>query len=137
MVVTKTIQVPTKGQTDVIDVTAEIEEQIRLSRLKTGLVCVSVRGSTGALTTCEFEPGLVQDLKDVFNRLIPPGDYHHDKTWHDGNGHSHVRASLVGPSVTLPFVDGHLVLGTWQQIVLIDFDTRGRQRDLLVQMIGE
>jgi len=97
-----------------------------------------VPGSTAALTTVEFEPGLVQDLPAFFERIIPRrAHYHHEDTWHDGNGHSHVRASLLGPSLTVPFKDGALLLGTWQQIVLIDFDNRRRRRKLVVQLSGE
>jgi len=136
-VVSGRLHYETKGNAQVIDVTADVAEEIASSGLADGIVTVSVVGSTGAMTTCEFEPGLVRDIPELMDRLIPPGSYHHDQTWHDGNGHSHLRASLVGPSVTIPFSSGKLVLGTWQQIVFIDFDHRGRQRELAVQMIGE
>ena len=136
-VVTGYIKLSTRGNADSIDITPRVAEELSASGLRAGIVNISVCGSTGALTTCEYEPGLVQDIKDVFNKLIPPGEYHHDQTWHDGNGHSHLRASLVGPSLALPFIDGALALGTWQQIIFIDFDSRGRSRKLIVQIVGE
>lgn len=127
----------TKGNAQVIDVTDDVAQKIVSSGLSSGIVTVSVIGSTGAMTTCEYEPGLIQDIPELMDKLIPQGRYHHDQTWHDGNGHSHLRASLMGPSVTIPFTAGKLVLGTWQQIVFIDFDHRARKRELAVQMIGE
>jgi secondary thiamine-phosphate synthase enzyme len=136
-VVTGYIKLATKGNADVIDITAQVAEELAASGLSAGIVNICVCGSTGALTTCEYEPGLVRDIKEIFNKLIPPGDYHHDQTWHDGNGHSHLRASLVGPSLALPFVGGQLALGTWQQIIFIDFDNRSRSRQLTVQIVGE
>lgn len=134
---TEYIQLSTRGNAEVVDITDRVEEKVRASGLKAGIATVSVCGSTGALTTCEFEPGLVADIKELFDKLIPPGTYHHDQTWHDGNGHSHLRASLVGPSLTLPFAKGQLILGTWQQIVFIDFDNKSRKRQLVVQVLGE
>ncbi|HSV43009.1 MAG TPA: secondary thiamine-phosphate synthase enzyme YjbQ [Candidatus Bathyarchaeia archaeon] len=131
------LHVSTQGNAQVINVTEEVAQQLSISGLKSGIVTVSVVGSTGAMTTCEFEPGLVQDIPELMDKLIPAGRYHHDETWNDGNGHSHLRASLVGPSVTIPFVDGALALGPWQQLVFIDFDHRSRQRELVVQMVGE
>ena len=137
VVATKYIQLSTRGNAEVVDVTSQVREFLAETGLKNGLVCVSVIGSTGALTTCEFEPGLVKDIKEIFDKLIPAGPHHHDETWHDGNGHSHLRASLVGPSLTIPLTDGELVLGNWQQIIFIDFDNRPRKRQIICQFIGE
>ncbi len=136
-VISERLHLSTCGNAQVINVTDDVARMIAASEMHSGIVTVSVIGSTGAMTTCEYEPGLIQDIPELMDRLIPPGCYHHDQTWHDGNGHSHLRASIVGPSVTIPFTDGMLALGTWQQIVFIDFDHRGRQRELAVQMIGE
>ncbi len=136
-VVTEYLTMETEGNAEVRDITAQVRESVKASGLQAGLVCVSCIGSTGAVTTCEFEPGLVRDIKDLLDRLIPAGDYHHDQAWSDGNGHSHLRASLIGPSVTVPFVNAEPILGTWQQIVFIDCDNRPRSRRLIVQMIGE
>ena len=111
---------------------------VKSSGVKKGIVNISVVGSTAALTTCEFEPGLVQDIKDTFDKLIPEGKkYHHDAAWGDGNGHAHLRSSLVGPSLTVSFKEAELVLGTWQQIIFIDFDNRPRQRKIILQFLGE
>jgi secondary thiamine-phosphate synthase enzyme len=134
---TKYIQLKTKGNADVIDLTAKVQKAVEESKVQSGIVTVSVIGSTGALTTCEFEPGLVADIKDIFNKLIPAGHYNHDAAWGDGNGHSHLRSSLVGPSITVPFTNGELILGTWQQIIFIDFDNRSRDRRIVVQILGE
>jgi secondary thiamine-phosphate synthase enzyme len=136
-VVTAYLKVSTRGNAHVVDVTEDVAARITGSGLRNGIVTVSVIGSTAAMTTCEYEPGLVRDIPELMDKLIPPGAYHHDQTWHDGNGHSHLRASLVGPSVTIPFTEGQMILGTWQQIVCIDFDHRGRAREIAVQMIGE
>ena len=136
-VITEKLHFSTKGNAQVIDVTGDVVEKLAGSGISDGIVTVSVIGSTGAMTTCEYEPGLVKDIPELMDKLIPQGPYHHDQTWHDGNGHSHLRASLMGPSVTIPFAKGRLLLGTWQQIVFIDFDARGRQRELVVQIIGE
>lgn len=136
-VITEYIRLKTKGDTDVQDITPQVSGILRSLKIKDGIVNINVCGSTGAVTTCEYEPGLVQDIKDIFDKLIPPGHYHHDRAWGDGNGHSHLRASLVGPSLTLPFKDKELILGTWQQIIFIDFDNRPRQRELVVQFLGE
>ncbi len=136
-VITEQIQCQTEGNAQVINITDEVQEKVAAAGLAAGLVTVSVIGSTGALTTCEYEPGLVQDIPELMDKLIPAGRYHHDDTWGDGNGHSHLRASLVGPSVTIPFTNGQMVLGTWQQIIFIDFDVRARQRELVVQIMGE
>jgi secondary thiamine-phosphate synthase enzyme len=115
-----------------------VQERISEAGLKRGTVTVFVQGSTAALTTVEYEPGLISDLRGLFERLAP-GDaqYQHDQRWHDGNGHSHLRASLLGPSLTIPFADGFMTLGTWQQIVVLDFDNRPRHREIVVQIMGE
>lgn len=136
-VVTEYIQLATAGNADVRDITPEVGKILKSLKIKDGIVNINVCGSTGALTTCEFEPGLVQDIKDIFDKLIPAGHYNHDRAWGDGNGHSHLRSSLVGSSLTLPFTDGELILGTWQQIIFIDFDNRPRRRKLVLQFIGE
>ena len=136
-VFTEYIHFSTKGGAQVIDITPDVAEKVEESKIKSGVVNVNVIGSTGAITTCEYEPGLVQDIKEIFDKLIPAGRYNHDQTWGDGNGHSHLRSSLIGPSITLPFVNTKLVLGTWQQIIFIDFDNRRRDRELIVQVVGE
>ena len=134
---TERIAVATKGETHILDVTEAVADLVARNRLAEGHVLLFVPGSTGGLTTVEYEPGLLRDLPDLFERLAPrDAVYQHDETWHDGNGHSHVRASLLGPSLTVPVVEGHLALGTWQQIVFIDFDTRPRHRELVCQLCG-
>lgn len=134
---TEHLHFPTQGNTDILDITPQVQEMLKKAKLKNGIVVISVVGSTAGLTTCEYEPGLVQDLKDLFKKIIPQGHYNHDQAWGDGNGHSHLRASLLGPSLSLAFSGGELTLGTWQQVILIDFDTRPRKRDVVVQIIGE
>ena len=129
----------TRGNNDIQDITADLQNLIAKSGVKTGQVAAMVIGSTASLSTLEFEPGLVKhDIAAAFEKIAPAeGDYEHEKTWHDDNGHSHVRACLTGSSVALPVVDGAIPLGTWQQVVLIDFDTRGRTREIVVTIIGE
>jgi secondary thiamine-phosphate synthase enzyme len=136
-VFTDYIKLSTQGNADVIDITPQVADTLKSLKIKNGIVNMNVCGSTGALTTCEFEPGLVQDIKDIFDKLIPVGHYNHDRAWGDGNGHSHLRSSLVGPSLTLPFNNKKLILGTWQQIIFIDFDNRARDRKLILQFLGE
>ena len=127
----------TKGNTDIIDITGKVQAQIKDCNLKEGQVTIFVSGSTAGLTTMEFEPNLSKDIKRLFEEIAPENaKYAHHMTWGDHNGHSHVRASLLGPSLTVPFKDKKLTLGTWQQIVLIDFDTSGRDRKLVLQLIG-
>jgi len=136
--VTDTVAVSTRGDSHMLDLTARVQDLVRRHRFREGQALVFVSGSTAGLTTVEFEPGLQKDLPAAFERLVPRGiRYEHEETWHDDNGHSHVRASLLGPSLTVPFRDGLLLLGTWQQLVLIDFDTRPRQREVVVQLSGE
>lgn len=132
------IEVEADGFADVIDITSDVQGAVSRSEVQTGLACVFVAGSTGAVTTIEHEPGLVRDLKEAFERVASEGaKYHHDLRWGDGNGFSHVRAALVGPSITVPVERGELQLGTWQQIVFIDFDNRPRSRRLSVTIVGE
>ncbi|MGC9367220.1 MAG: secondary thiamine-phosphate synthase enzyme YjbQ [bacterium] len=128
----------TQGNTDIIDITEKITEILNKSELQQGLLNVFINGSTGALTTIEFESGLLEDFKLLWKKLIPSQQYyhHHDK-WQDGNGHSHLRASLIGPSLTIPFNQGKLNLGTWQQVVFIDFDNVSRNRSVQVNLIGK
>jgi secondary thiamine-phosphate synthase enzyme len=135
--VTDSVSVSTRGDSHMIDLTARVQEVVHRHGFREGQALVFVPGSTAGLTTIEFEPGLQKDLPAAFERIAPRGiRYEHEEAWHDDNGHSHVRASLLGPSITLPFKDGRLLLGTWQQVVLIDFDTRPRRRTLVVQLSG-
>jgi secondary thiamine-phosphate synthase enzyme len=127
----------TQGFCDIIDITAKVTAQVRDAEIEDGLVALFVTGSTASLTTIEYEPGLVQDLKELVERLIPSDRrYHHDHRWGDDNGFSHLRASLFGPSLQIPIARGRLLLGTWQQIILLDFDNRPRTREIVVQLIG-
>jgi secondary thiamine-phosphate synthase enzyme len=138
MVVTQEIKLTTRGEYDVQDITPQVTRAVTTSKLKNGIVTIFCPGSTGALTTIEFEEGVVSDLRQVLDDITPPDrNYLHHLRWHDDNGHSHIRAALLGPSLTVPFVDGKLTLGTWQQIVFCDFDTTPRTRKLVVQIIGE
>lgn len=130
--------VTTRGQGDIQDITGVVVRAVSESELASGLVTVFVVGSTAALTTIEFEPGAVADFNRLFEELAPrDAEYDHHQRWGDDNGSSHVRAALLGPSLTIPFVDEALVIGTWQQIVLVEFDTRGRKREIVMQVIGE
>ena len=132
------LQIETKGYSDIIDITSEVEEALKESKLRAGIISIICSGSTGALTTCEYESGLIEDLKRFFEKVIPENEaYHHNERWGDGNGFSHVRASLIGPSLTVPFNKGRLILGTWQQIIFIDFDNRPRDRKIHLQIMGE
>jgi secondary thiamine-phosphate synthase enzyme len=137
-VITKIIQLELSKEDDIIDVTKQTSDAVRESELNNGIVNVFVAGSTAAVTTIEYEPGLRYDFPKMLSRIAPKDiQYRHDETWHDGNGHSHVRASLVGPSLTVPFSNGALLLGTWQQIVMLEMDTRPRERVLTIQILGE
>ncbi len=128
----------TQGHCDIIDITAKVQEQLQREKIRRGSATLFVSGSTAALTTIEHEPGLLKDLKEFLEKLIPSNRrYHHDDRWGDDNGFSHLRASLLGPSLQIPIEDGRLLLGTWQQIVLLDFDNRPRTREIVVQIIGE
>lgn len=125
------------GDGTIVDLTAEIQNAVREYGLTAGTVTAFVPGSTAGITTIEFEPGLLQDIPALMEKLIPSGvAYQHDETWHDGNGFSHLRAALIGPDVTIPFQGGQLLLGTWQQVVLLDFDNKPRRRRVILQLIG-
>jgi secondary thiamine-phosphate synthase enzyme len=137
-VITRTITISSNGENDMIDITRQIDEAIQSSVLQDGIAVVFVSGSTAAVTTIEYEPGLKKDFPKMLARIAPSEiEYEHDYTWHDGNGHSHVRASLIGPSLTVPFKNKVLMLGTWQQIVLLEMDIRPRERKIVLKMIGE
>ena len=137
-VVSKTIKVSSKGEDDIIDITEELSTVVKESNIENGTVTVFISGSTAAITTIEYEPGLIHDFPEMVSRIVPKSiEYEHDNTWHDGNGHSHVRASLIGPSLTVPVINGKLALGTWQQIVLLEMDTRPRNRNVILQIMGE
>ena len=137
-VVTDRVAVKTRGDSDIHDLTDEVQAIVTKHGFREGQALVFVAGSTAGLTTIEFEDGLLRDLPAAFERLAPRDMlYHHEEAYHDGNGHSHVRASLLGPSVTIPFTEGKLLTGTWQQIVLVDVDNRPRRRDVVVQLSGE
>jgi secondary thiamine-phosphate synthase enzyme len=139
MIQTEQIKVRTKGNCDIVDITGEVGKIIGQSGMSSGTVTVFNVGSTAGITTTEYEPGLVNyDIEAAFEKIAPEhARYEHEETWHDDNGHAHVRASLLGPSLSVPFVDGQLTLGTWQQIILVDFDTRARTRTVICQIIGE
>jgi secondary thiamine-phosphate synthase enzyme len=138
MVVTQEIRLQTRGDFDVKDVTQEIAAAVRESGLASGIVTVFTPSSTSGLTTIEYESGALADLERLFDEIISPQrEYQHNLRWHDGNGHSHVRAALIGPSITIPFVEGRLTLGTWQQVILVDCDNRARSRRLVAQIMGE
>jgi secondary thiamine-phosphate synthase enzyme len=137
-VITKIVQLKLSKEDDIIDVTKQTSDALRESELNNGIVNVFVAGSTAAVTTIEYEPGLRYDFPKMLSRIAPKDiQYRHDETWHDGNGHSHVRASLVGPSLTIPFSNAALLLGTWQQIVMLEMDTKPRERALTIQILGE
>ena len=138
MVYTGYIPIETRGDTDVVDITGECSGILASSAMEDGVMTVFNPGSTGGLTTIEYEPNLVKDLRESLEVFAPVGKaYHHAKTWHDDNGHAHVRATLLGPSMSVPIVDGQMTLGTWQQIILVDFDTRARTRTVVCQIMGE
>lgn len=134
---TEQFSVSTKGGSEVLDITQHVGKILLRHKMQEGNVTVFVVGSTASITTTEFEPGLRKDIPEALDKLAPKNHrYHHDDTWHDGNGHSHVRAAMMGCSITIPFMNGTLMLGTWQQIVLIDHDNRPRERTIVVQAIG-
>ena len=138
MVRTEKIKVKTKGNCDVVDITGQVSKAVGQSGIRQGAVTLFNVGSTAGITTTEYEPGLVNyDIEAAFERIAPQNArYEHEETWHDDNGHSHVSASLLGPSLSVPVVNGRLTLGTWQQIILVDFDTRPRTRTIICQIIG-
>jgi secondary thiamine-phosphate synthase enzyme len=136
-IVTKYVILSSKGENDIIDITNNVEKILLESKLKNGIITLFVVGSTAAITTIEYEPGLQQDFPNMLEKIAPKGiEYQHDNTWHVGNGHSHLKASLIGPSLTIPFINGQTSLGTWQQIVFVEMDTRSRERKIVVQIIG-
>jgi len=135
---TETIYVETKGFNGIVDITSDVQKIVTKSGMKEGSALVFAVGSTVGITTIEYEPGLLKDYPDFLEKIIPSSSqYHHDETWHDGNGFAHVRSSLQGTSFTVPFSDSTLLLGTWQQIILVNFDNRTRKRSIVVQLIGE
>jgi len=135
---TISISLSTQGNADISDITDQIANAISKSKLNSGTATIFCPSATSALTTIEYEGGALSDLRRLFDEIIPSNrEYAHNERWHDGNGHSHVRAALLGPSLSIPFVDGQLTLGTWQQVIYVDFDNRPRQRKLVVQLIGE
>ena len=137
VILTKRIQLRSKGEPDIIDITDQASQAIKECNIEKGLVTVFISGSTAAVTTIEYEPGLRDDFPEMLSRVAPEDiPYKHDNTWHDGNGHSHLKASLIGPSLTIPFINGQTSLGTWQQIVFVEMDTRSRERKIVVQIIG-
>ena len=138
MVVTKKISLSTKGECDIVDITPQVAEQLSQSGIDNGTVTIFVAGSTAGVTTIEFEPGLVSDLQELWQRIAPKGiTYTHDRRWGNGNGYAHVRASLLGASLVVPFSIKRLSLGTWQQIVLVDFENRPRSREVILQIMGD
>jgi secondary thiamine-phosphate synthase enzyme len=138
MVVTKRVGLQSKGNCDIIDITHEVEQQLAETDITSGIVTLFISGSTAGISTIEFESGLLSDFQGMWERNIPRDiPYKHDRAWGEGNGYSHVRASLLGASLVIPFSDKKLALGTWQQIVLVDFDNRPRSRQIVVQIMGE
>jgi secondary thiamine-phosphate synthase enzyme len=138
MIITQTLQLTTQGQGEMIDVTPQVTDLIDRSPVRQGQVLIFVPGSTGALSTIEYEPGLKKDWPALMEKLIPQKEhYHHNETWHDGNGHSHLRATMIGPSLTIPIADHKPILGTWQQIIFLEFDNKPHHRRLVVQISGE
>ncbi len=138
MVTNTRIHVQTKGDCELVDITRQVAQRVEESAVKDGTVTLFIAGSTAGLSTIEFERGLLSDFQSMWERTVPRGiPYSHDAAWGDGNGHSHVRASLLGPSLVVPFTDKRLTLGTWQQIVLVDFDNRPRSREIVLQIMGE
>ena len=132
------IHLKTKGAGDLVDITGRLVDMLKHTKLQTGQVTVFNIGSTAAITTFEFESGMIQDMQELYEKIVPANQhYHHDDTWDDANGFSHLRAALQGPSITIPFENGKLLLGTWQQVVLAEFDNRPRNRQVAVQIIGE
>jgi len=137
-VLNKSISLSTRGNCDMTDITAEIANEIKNSNINNGIATIFISGSTAGITTIEYEGGLISDFKDMWNRNVPSNiPYQHNQRWGDGNGHAHVRASLQGPSLVVPFVNKKMMLGTWQQIVVVDFDNRPRSREIILQLLGE
>jgi secondary thiamine-phosphate synthase enzyme len=138
MIFSETVSISTKGFTDIIDLTDQVSAVLKRSKIDSGLVTVFCPGSTGALTTIEYESGVLEDLQKAIEKIVPSNiPYEHDRRWGDGNGFSHVRSALMKPSLTIPLIQGRLSLGTWQQIVFIDFDNRKRERNIIIHIMGE
>ncbi len=138
MIVTRKISLQTKGNCDIIDITPQVQQQVGAANIENGTVTLFVAGSTAGLSTIEFESGVLSDFKGMWERNVPRNIlYEHDQRWGDGNGYSHVRASLLGASLVIPFSGKRLMLGTWQQVILVDFDNRGRSREIVLQIMGE
>ena len=138
MVKTTRIKLETKGRDHVINITGEVEQAVSASKVKNGIVTVFVYGSTASVSTVEYEPGLIKDIKNIDEKLIPSDvTYAHDETWGDANGYAHLRATIIGPSITVPIEKGAMTLGTWQQIIVIDHDNRPRSREIIIQIMGE
>jgi secondary thiamine-phosphate synthase enzyme len=138
VVVNSVINIETQGNADIIDITSDLDQAVLKSKIKNGTVTIFVMGSTAGVTTIEYEPGLVADFQNLWDRIVPKNiGYQHDLRWGDGNGFSHVSASMLGPSLTIPIVSGKTQLGTWQQIIIVDFDNRPRSRDISFQIVGE
>ncbi len=138
MIITRKISLQTRGECDMIDITPQLERQIADTEINSGTVTIFIAGSTAGITTIEYEPGLVADFRNMWELNVPRNiPYQHDSRWGDGNGHSHVRASLLGASLVVPFNEKRLLLGTWQQIVVVDFDNRARSRQIILQIMGE
>lgn len=137
-VINEKLTLNTKGNPDLLNITKDLERILGAAKVKNGSLTVFMVGSTAAITTFEYEPGLIKDITDLYDKIIPEKfHYHHDDTWGDANGYSHLRAALTGPSLSIPFAEGKLLLGTWQQVVLAEFDNRPRKRQIIVQIIGE
>ena len=135
-IINEHFMINTEGNTDIIDITKQVQNCVYQHELKDALVCVSIQGSTSAVTTIEYENGLIEDLREALEKIAPSGkDYHHDEIWHDGNGYAHIRSALIGSSVSVALKDGLLNLGTWQQIILMDFDNKPRSRNITVQIV--
>ena len=134
----QTLTIETKGFSHVIDITNQLESAVEESGIENGIALVFVPGSTGGVTTIEYEPGLLKDFPELMEKLVPSNrSYHHDMTWHDGNGFSHLRSSLIGTSLVLPIYRGSVIHGTWQQVVIVDFDNRPRRRNVVIHLLGE
>ena len=135
---THTLSLKTRGDADIHDITVQVADAVQASKVQNGTVTIFCPSSTSGVTTIEYESGVLSDLRRLFDEIIPSNrEYAHNARWGDGNGHAHVRAALLGPSLTVPIVKGHLTLGTWQQIIYVDFDNRPRSRELVVQIVGE
>ena len=138
MVINRRINIKTNGKGDMVDITAQVAKELNISKVSNGIITIFVTGSTASISTIEYEDGLISDFKEMWDRNIPTNvTYQHDLRWGDGNGYSHVRASLLGPSLVIPFEDTRMVLGTWQQIIVVDFDNRPRSREIFLQIMGE